>query len=383
MSTQVLLVSTATRWLGTARIPRWLAKAGFEVSLLAPRDSLAEKSSFVSKVAHLPENASTLQWVVAFAGTVKAISPRLVIPCDDMAFRLLTALVLTPPDGIQPALHLQLAALVRDSLGDPAHFRTTVDKTLLPAAAEALGVRVPRFAVVATLAAAEAFAAENGYPTVLKRSHGFAGEGVALCADRRELAASFVAFSRVDPLELEGKAGVRLLCQAYIPGPVRLQGIAAWDGEVLAGFAREKLVSHPPPKGPSTVTRYLRAPETREFAATLVRGFGMKGLMAFEFIAHQETGLAYLIEISRRTTPGTYTGGLIDVDLCAALYGAINGTPSTSRQNLDEGEEHVLAHFPQEWLRDPASAYLRDYRVDAPWDEPELFEALLAMRLER
>jgi predicted ATP-grasp superfamily ATP-dependent carboligase len=383
MSTPVLLVSTATRWLGTARIPRYLAKAGFEVSLLAPRDSLAEKSSFVSKVLHLPDNASTLQWVIAFAGAVKAVSPRIVIPCDDMSFRLLSALVLTPPDGMQPALHLQLAALVRDSLGDPAHFRTTVDKTLLPAAAEALGVRVPRFAVVATLADAETFAAEHGYPTVLKRSHGFAGEGVALCADRRELVAAFSAFSRVDPLELEGKAGVRLLCQAYIPGHVRLPQIAAWNGEVMAGFVREKLVAHPPPKGPSAVTRNLRAPEIREFSETLVRGFGMKGLFGFEFIVHDATGLAYLLETNRRTTPGTHTGGLFDVDLCAALFGAINGTPSTSRRNLDDDEEHVLAHFPQEWLRDPASNYLRDCRVDAPWDEPELFEAFLALRLER
>src|SRR4051794_36905126 len=32
----VLLVSTATRWYGTARTPRALAKAGFEVTLLTP-----------------------------------------------------------------------------------------------------------------------------------------------------------------------------------------------------------------------------------------------------------------------------------------------------------------------------------------------------------
>ena len=36
--------------------------------------------------------------------------------------------------------------------------------------------------------------------------------------------------------------------------------------------------------------------------------------------------------------------------------------------------------FPQEWLRDPASAFLRDYPVDIPWDDPELFEAMIAMR---
>jgi hypothetical protein len=49
MKIKVLLASTATRWLGTARIPSALAKAGFEVSLLTPRNSLAEK------VAWFPE----------------------------------------------------------------------------------------------------------------------------------------------------------------------------------------------------------------------------------------------------------------------------------------------------------------------------------------
>jgi hypothetical protein len=37
-------------------------------------------------------------------------------------------------------------------------------------------------------------------------------------------------------------------------------------------------------------------------------------------------------------------------------------------------------HFPQEWLRDPRSHYLRDHPVDVPWDEPELIRAMLARR---
>jgi hypothetical protein len=40
MTPSVLLVSTATRRLGTARTPRALAKAGFDVALIAPKGSL-------------------------------------------------------------------------------------------------------------------------------------------------------------------------------------------------------------------------------------------------------------------------------------------------------------------------------------------------------
>jgi hypothetical protein len=40
----------------------------------------------------------------------------------------------------------------------------------------------------------------------------------------------------------------------------------------------------------------------------------------------------------------------------------------------------VIAHFPQEWLRDPASAFLRQCRVDVPWNDRDLLIALAAER---
>jgi hypothetical protein len=380
MSTAALLVSTATSWLGTARLPRFLAKAGFEVSLLTPKPALAEKSRFVTNVRYLVDNATAPQWTIAFADAVAATAPRLVIPCDDMAFRLLRSLVAFPPQGMPPALALQLGSLIRDSLGEPAWYETTVDKTLLPSAAAAHGVPVPPFAVVGALVDTEEFSLLHGWPVVLKRAHGFAGEGVAVCADRGQLAAAWAKLSPADPHGLEGRQKVRLVCQAYIPGRVFSQQIAAWNGEVVAGYAREKLVIHPQPTGPSTVTRCRRVPEIEESSATLVRAFGMRGLFGFEYIVHERSGVAHLIEINRRVTSGTHNGASIGIDLCAALYAAINGIPSTSRRSLDAGEEHIVAHFPQEWLRDPSSRHLRDARVDAPWDEPELFEALLALR---
>ncbi|TMH49866.1 MAG: hypothetical protein E6H60_09450, partial [Betaproteobacteria bacterium] len=159
MATSALLLSTSPRWIGTARVPERLAKAGFVVSLLTPKNTLAEKSRFVRKVAHLPAEATTMEWVQAFAAMVAAVAPRIVIACDDTAQRLLQTLVLSPPPGMRPDVHLQLAQLVKESLGDPAHYRTSVDKKLLAPAAQALGVRVPEFAIVSSLQEAESFAA--------------------------------------------------------------------------------------------------------------------------------------------------------------------------------------------------------------------------------
>jgi len=384
-SLSVLLVSTATRWPGTARIPRGFAKAGFTVSLLTPRNSLAEKSGFIAKIGFLPDQATPMQWVHAFAAAVAATSPRIVVPCDDMAFRMLRMLALTPPPRIRQDLKLRLAALIRESLGDPAYYGTSTDKTLLPAAATALGVRVPPFAVCNGADDIAAFAATQAWPVVVKRRHGFAGQGVAICVDRNDVARALAAFAAADANDLvEPTAGPACyLAQAHLPGRTQYFQGAAWNGRLRAGYAGEKIIANPEPTGPPTVTRYFRSPRLRAMTEQLVSGFGISGHFVVEFRVDERTQDVYLIEINRRISPATHLGALRNVDLCAALYAAIEGTASTSREDLAEGEGGINVFFPGEWLRDPQSRYLRDYPVDVPWDEPELIEALLAMRHER
>jgi predicted ATP-grasp superfamily ATP-dependent carboligase len=379
LKTTVLLVATATRWLGTARIPRSLAAAGFEVALLAPKHSIAEKSGFVDRIGHLPDNATPKQWLYAFAATVKATSPRLVVPCDDKAFDLMQMVVLRPSANMRPEVQLQLAALITDSLGDPAHYRTSVDKTLLPPAAAAMGVRVPAHAVIADLAGAEAFAAGRGYPVVLKRGLSTAGDGVEIVERREQLAPAIAALTRTGRSVRGDADPARLLIQERIPGTIHYENTAAWRGTRIGGFAVERL-QYEDVKGPATVIRCYDSAQIRDFSAKLVQGFGMTGLFATEYLVHRDTGDAYLLEINRRLTPGMHVGPRVSVDLCALLYSAIHGTPLTTRREPDARDQWVNVHFPQEWLRDPASPYLRDYPVDVPWDEPELVEAMLAMR---
>ena len=376
----VLLVATTTTWFGTARIPRVLADAGFKVSLLTPRHSLAEASRFVSKIDYLADHATSMEWFEAFAAMVKATSPRLVIPCDDMAFRLLASVVIAPPRGVRAELQLQLAALVRVSLGDPAHYRMSVDKTLLPPLAETLGVLVPPYTIITDLAGAEDFVARHKYPVVLKRGHGFAGQGVAICDNYGELARAFAAFAVANAKEIRETAGDSYLLQTYVTGSVQYFHAVAWQGELMAGWALEKLVANPAPTGPPTMTRYFSGTRLRQIAANLARGLGISGLFFAEFIVDAATGTPNLLEINRRVSPALHRGTLWNVDLCAALFGALEGTASKSRTALDAADEGTIVHFPQEWLRDPQSPYLRQYPSDVPWDEPELMEALLKLR---
>jgi hypothetical protein len=293
-------------------------------------------------------------------------------------------LVLTPPPQMQPALHLRLAALIRDSLGEPEHYRTSVDKTLLPPAATALGVSVPPFAVHAGAGDIGAFGEANGWPIIVKRRHGFAGQGVAICNDRNEIVRAMTAFAAGGAEDLiDPPAGpARYLVQAHLAGRTQYFHGVAWNGRLLAGYAGEKVVANPEPTGPPTVTHYFRSPRLRAMAERLVVGFGMSGFFVVEFRTDERTQEPYLIEITRRISPATHLGAARNVDFCAALFAALQGTTSASRSDLAEGEEGITVYFPGEWLRDPESRYLREHPVDVPWDEPELIEALLALRHE-
>ena len=254
MAPTVLLVATATRWLGTARIPRDFARAGWSVSVLAPKGTLAERSRHVRKIGHLPDSATPRQWAYAFAATVEATAPRLVLPCDDTAFRLLHQLAVAPPDRMQPVLHLRLARLIADSLGDPAQFGPSVDKTLISRAAEAAGVRVPPYLVVADPAEASAFAVAHGWPVVLKRGQSTAGDGVAICADQEALAREFARLAKGSTPRPDQGGPARLVVQAYIPGRTQYFAGTAWRGALLCGYAVDKVAGEPrePPASSAT-----------------------------------------------------------------------------------------------------------------------------------
>lgn len=380
MPAPLLMVATATEWLGAARMPRNLANAGFAVSLLVPPGSVAEKSRFLVNIGHLPANATPAAWVEAFASMVESTSPRLVLPCDDTALRLLMLLALSPPAIMPPALHLQLAALIVDSLGDPAFYRASIDKTMIGPAAAALGVRVPASIVVTALDDARRFIATHGFPIVIKRSHSTAGEGVALCADQAMVDREFARLMATPALDLDDLAAGQIVLQEFIAGTIHFYTAVAWRGALVSGVAVEKIEGER--KGPTSAVRYFRSPQMHAATARLAAGFRITGIFSPEFIADPAGGEPYLLEINRRISHGTHRGARMNVDAGAALYAAMHGTVAP-RDQLAPGEEHFCAHFPQEWIRDPQSPLLRRLPVDVPWDEPELARAMVAIAVRQ
>ena len=377
MGIPVLLAATAIKWTSPARLPRELVRAGFDVAVLAPKGALVAESRYVGSVTQLPDGATPMHWMYLLSACVESCAPRLIVPCDDTTLQLMMSFIEEPPKSLNAPLRDRLLALISESLGDPRYYRTSISKTLLPAAAAALGVRVPSYEVIADVAAARAFAQTHGYPVVLKRAFGSAGDAVEVVPDEASLEAAF--------RKLQSSAGTslwnsdELLIQAWIPGKGLLDGVAAWGGTVYAGMTREVLLRYSA-TGPSTVVRCRHAPEARRFSGLLAAGFGISGFFGPEYIEHAQTGDVYLIEINRRVTNGVQLGGFVGVDLCGALAAALSGSINTKRTDLPLGEDHLIAEFPQEWLRDPASPYLLSAPADVPWDDPHLLCAMLAMR---
>jgi hypothetical protein len=376
MTTPVLLVLTALRWFGAARMPRALAQAGFEVTLLTPPGSLAEKSSHIAKIAYLSESATPEAWVHAFAATAKATGARLALPCDDNALRWLQMLATSPPQGLQPTLHQELATLIADSLGNPAYYAAGVEPTLFPAAAAALGLRVPLHAIVSDAGGVESFGAEHGYPIVLKGRRKTAVVGSA--QKGADVAATFASLSGGAAADQDGSRAAALV-HVDVRGRRQHYEAVAWKGELLAGFAGERFPAEGGNGSQPAVYRYFRSDSLRKIAATLARGFGVTGLFSLEGVVAEGSGEFHLLDFNRRLVGGAHRGSGFGVDLCATLHSALQGTPVQGRIDLDEGEEHLCVAFPQEWLRDPESKWLRDYPVDVPWDEPDLFEAMLEL----
>ena len=378
MSEPLLMVSTASQWLGPARMARALAKADFDVALLAPADSLAARSKYIAKKRVLAGNAIPMEWLQSLTAAIDDLAPRLLVPCDEMAIRLLFALVLEPPRDLPSAIRLRLEALIRTSLGDPAHYQTSIDKILLPPAAEGLGIRVPAYAVANSVDEAISRADALGYPAVLKRRFGFAGQGVAVCVDADELARESRSLLGPDQLDLGQRLPAQLLVQSFVRGPYHSQALTVWEGKSLAQFAWQRQVATLPCKGQTSVLRFVRSPESAAHAETLCRAFAISGFVNVQFVL-DEQGRSYLLEINRRIVTHMHMGERVGADLAVAMARQVRGLPPVP-SIPPTGSGPSVAIFPREWLRDPRSPWLRQCASDVPWDDIEVIKAMLAMR---
>ncbi|MFZ0640465.1 MAG: ATP-grasp domain-containing protein, partial [Candidatus Acidiferrales bacterium] len=125
--------------------------------------------------------------------------------------------------------------------------------------------------------------------------------------------------------------------------------------------------------GPASVLRAIDNAEMSLAIKKVVRRLELSGLHGFDFILDEQTGNAHLIEMNPRATQvGHLTLGP-GRDLPAALYAAASGMPLRTAPKITEND--TIALFPQEWIRNRASAFLESGYHDVPWEQPELVRA--------
>ena len=113
-------------------------------------------------------------------------------------------------------------------------------------------------------------------------------------------------------------------------------------------------------------------------AEKMVRRLNLSGVHGFDFMLEEQTGNAYLIEMNPRATQVGHLALGSGRDIPAALYAALSGKDVQPAPKVTEND--TIALFPQEWIRDPESPFLRSAYHDIPWEEPELIRDCVSNR---
>ncbi len=383
-----LLVATTARWFPTARLAIAMAKAGFSVNAVCPAGHPLE-------TANAALRTYTYNGLAPLTSVVRAIHasrPDIIVPGDDLAARHLYELDRRVRS--RKSSSSNLCALIERSLGNPDCFDFLFARAGFVELARSHGVRAPKMEVIAGLQDLRSWSARTGFPTVLKVDATSGGDGVRIVQTFEEAERTFRKLARPPLLARALKRTLldrdnTLLTQSllrrrsivnaqvFVAGSEATSAVACWKGAVLAAL-HFQVIRKAQSTGHASVLKCIENPEMSSAAEIMVRRLNLSGLHGFDFMLETATGNAHLIEINPRSTQ---TGHLTlgpGRDLPAALYAAVSGEPVNPASKLTEND--TIALFPQEWIRDAASPYLRSAYHDVPWEEPGLTRACVLSR---
>jgi carbamoylphosphate synthase large subunit len=357
-----------------------LRDAGYTVkAVCAPEHPLhttdAVKETFVYR---------GLMPLVSFEEAIEKAAPDYIIPGDDLAVQHLHQLYARKRAA--GSAGAAVCALIERSLGDPSSFPVVYSRGTFISLAEEEGVRIPKSQVISNLDELRDWGNRMGYPAVLKADGSWGGEGVRVVRSQREAER---AFRKLQAPPIVARAMKRAIldrdmtlvlpmltrrrttvnAQAFIAGHEATSLVACWKGEVLASLHFEVLCKQDPTK-PASVVRMIEDPDMISGVEKMVRRLNLSGFAGFDFMIEKDTGHSYMIEVNPRPTQVGHLRLGAGRDLPAALYAAMTG--STIGETVKVTDNNTIAFFPQEWLRNPASPYLRSAYHDVPLEEPAL-----------
>jgi predicted ATP-grasp superfamily ATP-dependent carboligase len=378
-----VLIATTSRWFPTARLAAALASAGCSVDAVCPTGHPMTNLRGMRKT-YTFRGLTALR---SFAEAICTTQPDLIVPGDDLATCHLHSLY--QRELRRGQTRDSICALIERSLGSSESFPVVYARTAFIDLAREAGVRAPKTEVIANGSALKRWVTSVGLPTVLKANGTSGGDGVRVVHTPEEAEQAFRTLQAPPFLLRAMKRAVvdrdkTLLwpslfrqrhvvnAQEFVPGCEATSAVACRNGTVLASLHFE-VINKRDAAGPSSVVRLIEHAEMSAAVETMVRRLNLSGLHGFDFMLEAHTGHAYLIEINPRATQvGHLTLGA-GRDLPAALYAALSGAELRTAPRITEND--TIALFPQEWMRDPASPFLKSAYHDVPWNEPELLRA--------
>jgi hypothetical protein len=374
-----VLVVTTSRWFPTARLAVALTNAGCSVQAVCPSGSPIAKTTILEGKFSF-RGLAPLQSIAAAIADAKA---DLLISGDDLATWHLHCLYTSSSPHSGEATR----ELIARSLGSPEYFPIVDDRASFMRTAQETGVRVPRTAVMVD--SQDFKKSQIGFPAVLKANGTSGGDGVRVVRSEQEAQAA-LRYLQAPPLlaraikraifdqdttllrpSLQRRRSA-VNAQSFIAGREATSATACWQGSVLAATHFEVLQKGHF-AGHATVVRRIDHPEMASAVEKMAKQLQLSGFHGFDFMLEDGSGDAYLIEINPRATQVGHLSFGDGRDLPGALVSALTGRPAEAASKVNEND--VIALFPQEWLRDPTSPYLRSGYHDVPWNQPGLLRS--------
>lgn len=355
-----VLVVNFSRWLGVARLPYILARAGCAVHVFARPDAYIVHSRYCHRLIPAPSDLPGFMAELKRFVTAEGSRFKWIIVADDAVLLELSRRLHEP--WVPACLPVQPNAENLDLLLDKTAFPNLVARHNLPAPI-ARTVTGPQEA----LAAAELF----GYPLITKSVNGFGGSHVAHIANADALRSDAVRRSRP------------FVVQQFAPGQMCSSTALFQHGELRFWAAYERTKTYPGPYGPSATIHFIDLPEMGAILQKLGRLTRFHGLCGIDFIHQSETGSITLLEQNGRPTPQAvlYLGerrGAIEKAIRAMLDGDESTPASIPPAVRTQGS---LSMFPQDVCRSIAErdfdGLLRWFVTpgrwrEMPWQDPAL-----------
>ena len=240
---------------------------------------------------------------------------------EDWLERTGARVLISSHDGTIALLRTHRARLeqrVRLALADERALAIAVNKERTLAAAQCLGLHVPREAVVCDVADVPAALRAIGLPAVIKpceswlwhgREGAWVGPQLVVTPDEARHA--------VEAVTRFGKA---VLFQQLLTGRREAVSLLYANGEVNARFAQWAMRTRPPLGGESVLRQSIAiSPDIGSQAESLVREINLEGYSEVEF-RRDAAGVPYLMEINPRLSASVEVAVRAGVDFPYLLY---------------------------------------------------------------